>query len=62
MSAARASQPSLQNIDAVQEAMTALSRSTNRVPITRIEWLVIAFIVSQTIGNVAMLIRAIRGH
>jgi uncharacterized Rmd1/YagE family protein len=62
MSTTRSSQPSLENIDMAQEAMEALNRSTNRVPVTRIEWLVIAFIASQTIGNVAALILALRGH
>ena len=47
------------------EAMTAISRATNAVPITRVEWLVITFIASQTIGNVGILLIAIallRGH
>ena len=34
--------------------MTAISRATNTVPIARVEWLAIAFIASQTIGNVAV--------
>jgi uncharacterized Rmd1/YagE family protein len=62
MNVARSSHPSLENIEVVQEAMTALARSTNSVPITRIEWFVVAFIMSQTIGNVAALILALRGH
>jgi uncharacterized Rmd1/YagE family protein len=62
MSTVRSSQPSIPTIDAVGEAMAALNRSTNHVPITRIEWLVIAFIASQTIGNAAMLITSLRGH
>lgn len=48
-----------------REAMVALKRDTNRVPITRIEWLVIAFIASQTIGNAGLLLIAVallRGH
>lgn len=48
-----------------REAMTAISRATNTVPVTRIEWLIVAFIASQTIGNVGSMLIAIallRGH
>ena len=47
------------------EAMTAISRATNTVPVTRIEWLVALFIASQTVGNVGTLLIAIallKGH
>lgn len=62
MSTVRGTQPSIPTIDAVQEAMQALNRSTNRIPLTRLEWLAIAFIASDSIGNIAMLIRAMNGH
>lgn len=43
------------NARAVADAMTAISRATNTVPITRIEWLVVAFIATQTVGSLALL-------
>lgn len=59
------SKKDVDNAQAVVDAMTAISRATNTVPLARVEWLVIAFIASQTIGNVGILLIAIallRGH
>lgn len=53
------------NAQAVADAMSAISRATNTVPIHRLEWLGIAFIASQTIGNLALLgiaIALLKGH
>ena len=55
----------LKNVKALDDAMKSLARSTNHVPVTRIEWLAIAFVASQTIGNLALLgiaIALLRGH
>lgn len=53
------------NAQAVADAMSAISRATNTVPISRVEWFVAAFVASQTIGNVGILLIAIallKGH
>lgn len=55
----------LKNVKALDDAMKALAKSTNRVPLHRIEWLAVLFIFSQTIGNLALLgiaIALLRGH
>lgn len=54
-----------ENAHALRDAMTAISRATNTVPIHRVEWFAIAFIASQTIGNIGILLIAIallKGH
>ncbi len=59
------SKKDVDNAHALRDAMTAISRATNTVPIARVEWLAIAFIASQTIGNVGILLIAVallRGH
>lgn len=53
------------NVHELRAAMAALKKDTNRTPVTRLEWFAVAFIVSQTIGNVGILLIAIallRGH
>lgn len=58
-------QKATDNAHALRDAMAEISRATNRVPITRIEWLAVSFIASQTIGNLALLgiaIALLRGH
>lgn len=69
MSAARdlreSTRQSSHNLESVRDAMTAISKATNTVPITRIEWLAVCFICSQTIGNLALLgiaVALLRGH
>jgi len=55
----------VRNANAVRDAMESISRATNSIPIARIEWLAIAFIASQTIGNLALLgiaVALLRGH
>lgn len=59
------SQKAAENVHALRDAMAELSRATNTVPVTRIEWLVALFIASQTVGNVGTLLIAIallKGH
>lgn len=54
-----------EQVKLLDEAMKALAKSANIVPIARVEWLAIAFIASQTIGNVGILLIAVallRGH
>mgnify|MGYP003510342275 CR=1 FL=1 len=53
------------NVHELRAAMTALARDTNAVPVRRIEWLAVAFIASQSVGNLALLgiaIALLRGH
>lgn len=55
----------VKNVQALDEAMKALARTTNSVPFSRLERLAIAFVVSQTIGNLALLgiaMSLLRGH
>ncbi len=56
---------SVKNLESFSDAMLAIKKATNTVPMTRVEWFVIAFLASQTIGNVALLgiaIALLRGH
>ncbi len=53
------------NVHELRAAKRALAKDTNAAPMSRIEWFVVAFIASQTIGNIALLGIAyalLRGH